>query len=171
MNMIVMVCGLPGSGKSYFASRLARKINAEYVNSDKVRKEMFAERTYSDQEKGAVYNKMLALMKEAVQQNTNLVLDATFHRKDIRKIFIEKVEGKGKIIFIEVEADEDVIKERMKKERPYSEADFEVYKYIRQHNESLDEPHLILKSTNDSINEMLERAVKYLKEYDNRTNQ
>jgi predicted kinase len=80
--MIVIVFGLPGSGKSYFASRLAKAINARYVNSDKVRKENFEKRIYSDQEKKAVYDKMLEQMKESVKQKKNLVLDATFHKKD-----------------------------------------------------------------------------------------
>ena len=170
--MIVIVFGLPGSGKSYFASRLAEKIKAEYVNSDRVRKEMFTERTYSPQEKKAVYDKMFRQMKKAVKQNTNLVLDATFHKSETRKMFIDKMEGIGRILFIEIQADENIIRERLKKERPYSEADYTIYKLISQHNEPLDEPHLVLKSTNDNINEMLERATKYLKEKnDNRTNQ
>lgn len=170
--MIVIVFGLPGSGKSYFASRLAKTINAEYVNSDRLRKEMFKERVYSEHEKKMVYNQMLEQMKDAVQKNNNLVLDATFHRRDARQMFLDEMEGKGGIVFIEIKADENIIKERVKKERPYSEADFEVYKLISQHNEPLDEPHLVLKSTNDNIDKMLDRATKYLKDKnDNRTNQ
>ena len=170
--MIVIVFGLPGSGKSYFASRLAKMINAGYVNSDKLRKEMFFERVYSEHEKAMVYNNMLEQMKEAMQQNKNLVLDATFHKKDTRELFVEEMRGKGDILFIEVWADEEVIRERVKEERLYSEADFEVYQFISKHNEPLDVPHLILKSTNDNINEMLYKASKYLKiKNDDRTNQ
>jgi predicted kinase len=170
--MIVIVFGLPGSGKSYFASRLAKMINARHVNSDKVRKEMFTERIYSEHEKKMVYNKMLELMKEAVQQNNDLVLDATFHRKETRQMLLEEMEDHDEIIFIEIEADENIIRERVEKKRPFSEADFEVYKLISQQNEPLAEAHLVLKSTNDNINEMLERATKYLKDKnDNRTNQ
>lgn len=74
--MIIIVFGLPGSGKSYFASRLAKMINAGYVSSDKVRKELFKESVYSEQEKRAVYDKMLQQMEQAIQQKNNLVLDA-----------------------------------------------------------------------------------------------
>ena len=38
--MVVIVFGLPGSGKSYFASRLAGIISADYINSDRVRREI-----------------------------------------------------------------------------------------------------------------------------------
>lgn len=170
--MIVIVFGLPGSGKSYFASRFAKVINAEYINSDRVRKEMFQKRVYSDEEKKAVYDKMLERMKESVKQKRDVVLDGTFHKKDTRKIFVEEMKGKGGILFIEIQADENIIMERLKKERPYSEADFEIYKLISLQNEPLNEPHLVLKSTDNNIDEMLLKASDYLKiKNDNRTYQ
>jgi len=170
--MIVIIFGLPGSGKSYFASRLSEMINARYVNSDVVRKETFKKRVYSDQEKKTVYDKMLEQMQGAAQQKKNLVLDGTFHREEIRKMFVEEMKGKGGISFIEIQADENIIRERFKKPRPYSEADFGVYKLISRQNEPLNEPHLILKSTNDNIDEMLRKASIYLKiKNDNRTHQ
>ena len=152
--MIVIIFGLPGSGKSHFASRFAKVINAEYINSDRVRKEIFEKRLYSDEEKKVVYAKMLEQMKESVKQKRNLVLDGTFHKKEIRKMFIEEMKGKGGISFIEIQAAENIIAERLKKERTYSEADFEVYKLINRQNEPLAGPHLILRSTNDNINEI-----------------
>lgn len=170
--MVIIVFGLPGSGKSYFASRLASKIGADYVNSDRIRKEMFKQRTYSDQEKKAVYNEMLAKMKEAVQQNSDIVLDATFHKNETRKIFVDEMKDKDGIHFIEVQADENIIRERLKKERQYSEADFEVYQLVKQHNEPLKEPHLLLKSTDKEVGKNLHKAVNYLKKKDDkRTNQ
>ncbi len=170
-NMIVIVFGLPGSGKSYFASRFANVINAEYINSDRVRKEMFQKRVYSDDEKKAVYNKMLEQMKESIKQKKDLVLDGTFHKKNIREIFVEEMKGHGGILFIEIKADENIIRERLKKERPYSEANFEIYQLISRQNESLAEPHLILKSTDDNIDEMISKAKEYLElKNDNTTN-
>ena len=162
-KMIVIVFGLPGSGKSYFASRLAKIINAGYINSDQLRKEMFKDRTYSEEEKAAVYKAMLEKMMGAMNQNRNLVLDATFHKNETRKLFIQEAERKDGIFFIEVKADENIIRERLKKERPYSEADLEVYKFIRQHYEPMNEPHLILESTNENVDNMLQKAVDYLK--------
>ena len=168
--MIVIVFGLPGSGKTYFASRLAKVINAGYINSDITRKEIFKKRIYSDEEKRTVYNKMLEQMEESVKHKKNLVLDATFHKKDIRKMFEDEMKGKGGIFFIEIQADENTTRERLKKPRPDSEANFEVYKLISKQNEPLEEPHLILKSTDDNIDEMLRKSSEYLKiKNDNRT--
>src|SRR5688572_2457772 len=128
--MIIVVFGLPGSGKSYFAERLAKKIEADYVNSDRLRREMFPARTYSEQEKAAVYNAMLAKMRRAVKQKKDVVLDATFHNNETRKPFMQAGKKNDRICFIEITADEDLISRRLQKERAYSEADFEVYNLI-----------------------------------------
>lgn len=169
--MIVIVFGLPGSGKSYFASRLAKRINAGYLNSDRLRMEMFKVRTYSEEEKAAVYNAMLLKMKEAVAENTDLVLDATFQKNETRKLFVNEIERRGSIIFIEVKASENISGERLKNKRSYSEADFKVYKFIQQQWEPMAESHLVLESTDENIDDMLRRALLYLKqENDKRTN-
>lgn len=170
--MIVIVFGLPGSGKSFFASRLAKMIDADYVNSDRIRKEMFKCRTYSKQEKAAVYNAMLQKMRDAVDQRKNLVLDATFHKNETRQLFLQEIKGKDNIYFIEVWTAENIARERLKESRPYSEADYEVYKLIRQHWETLNEPHLMLESTNENIAIMLQKAAEYLQwKDDKRTDQ
>lgn len=160
--MIVIVFGLPGSGKSYFASRLAEMLNAEYINSDSLRFQMFSKRTYSKKEKLTVYDKMLTQLKEAVNANKDLVLDATFYKEDIRKKFQDEVTGKGNIAFIEVKADEEVIQKRLSKPRVNSEADVAAYNKIKKQWEPLLEAHLILQSEEDNIGEMLSKAKEYL---------
>ena len=159
--MIVLVLGLPGSGKSYFAERLANQLDAEYRNSDRLRRELFPKRTYSEQEKAMVYSMMFEKMEEALHQNRSLVLDATFHKKETRHPFLAK--GEGKISIIEVRADEETIRQRVQKNRPISEADFDVYQFIKQEWEPLDAPHLVLESTNHNIDDMLQQAQEYLK--------
>ena len=160
--MSVFVFGLPGTGKSYFASRLAKMIGASYVNSDRVRKELFAQRTYSYNEKKVVYDTMLARTKEAIAVGQNLVLDATFHKKETRDTFMKQLSDQGEVFYIGLHSPENTIKDRLKKSRPYSEADFEVYKLIQQQWEPFNEDHLVLESTNNNIEEMLLKAAQYL---------
>ncbi len=166
-HRIILVCGLPGSGKSYFASRLAEKLGAEYVNSDRIRKQLFPRRSYSESEKATVYAALLRKMEKSINDKSALVLDATFHKSSARKPFLSK--ANNHIYFIEVQADEAVVKERLKKNRPYSEADFGVYELIKKEWEPLNPPYLILQSTNNNIDLMLKKALQYLKN-DTRTN-
>lgn len=161
--MIIIVFGLPGSGKSYFASRLAMQLDATYVNSDELRMEMVADRTYTETEKNMVYDAMLKAMSEAVAVGKPIVLDATFYKKSIRKRFEHKARHMGqRIIYIEVTAPEAIIEDRLKIPRTYSEADFDVYLKIRKVAEPLKAEHLILESSNNNIVSMLHEAIQYI---------
>ena len=161
--MIIIVFGLPGSGKSYFASRLAMQLEAAYVNSDELRMEMIADRTYTEAEKNKVYDAMLMAMSEAVEAKKPIVLDATFYKKSIRRKFEHKARHLGeKIIYIEVTAPEAIIEDRLKIPRTYSEADYDVYLRIRNIAEPLKADHLILVSSNNNIVSMLHEAIQYI---------
>ena len=166
--MIVIVFGLPGSGKSYFARKFADLINADYISSDRVRKEMLNSTTYSGKEKLSVYDEMLMRMKRLIRENRSVVIDATFYLDKIRKKFSRE---ESNIFFIEVKADEQVIIERLKRKRSDSNADFEVYKKIKQQWEPMCEPHLLLQSTDANIGDMLNKAsVSFPLNHDQRTN-
>ncbi|MDP4129883.1 MAG: ATP-binding protein, partial [Bacteroidota bacterium] len=91
--MIIIVSGLPGSGKSYFASRFAKLIQADYINSDRVRKNIFPASSYSEKENASVYDEMLELTRRSIRQKKNLVLDATFYKNELRKKFTDAAEG------------------------------------------------------------------------------
>ncbi len=161
--MIIIVFGLPGSGKSYFAMKLAKKLQARYVNSDVIRNELFAVKEYSQEEKMKVYNEMIREMKKAIQQNANIILDATFYKKSIRNKFSEAVKEFGQsIIFIEVWADQKIIIERLSRKRQYSDADYTVHLYIKDVFEPMKREHLILHSTQENIGEMMDVALKYI---------
>lgn len=161
--MIIIVLGLPGSGKSYFASRLAQQLQAKYVNSDLIRNQLLDIKTYTSKEKTKVYTFMIDEMKAAIGQNTNIVIDATFYKKSIRNKFKEaSKELEQSIIFIEVWADENIIKDRLQRKREVSDADYAVHLLIKAAFEPLTEAHLSLQSTQDNIDQMLELALKYI---------
>ncbi len=160
--MVVIVMGLPGSGKSFFAAKFADIMKATYINSDKERKKLLAARTYTEKEKSFVYDALFEKMKFFIKENKNLILDATFYKRKIRQQFIEEAKGKTALFFIEVKATEAIVKERLKKIRPDSDADFEVYKKIKSQWEPLLETHLILRSGNDNLKDLLAKALNYL---------
>lgn len=162
--MNIAIFGLPGSGKTYFASQLALKINALHLSSDAVRKDLQQMGHYEEQAKSTVYLAMLQLMEKANKNQQDVVLDATFHKRNIRDLFSEKSrELHQQLYFIEIKADESVIRERLRHKRPDSEADFGVYLKIKKESEQVEEDHLVLNSGRDSLNEMLNRAVVYIK--------
>jgi len=162
--MIIIVMGLPGSGKSYFASRLAALIGADYINSDRVRTGLFSRTTYSQKEKLMVYEEMLARAVRAVHKDKHVILDATFYTNYSRNLFSAALQDLDELSFIEVVADERLIRERLSSPREDSDANYGIYMEIKEEWEPFNEPHLVLMSSNDNIDNMLDEAVKYLQE-------
>lgn len=161
--MVIIVFGLPGSGKSYFAARLAARLGTRYVNSDELRLQLLPERTYSDAEKLLVYEAMMAAMVTAINEHTTIVLDATFYKEAIRKTFELKAASlQETIIYIEVTAPEEIITERLAKPRNFSEADISVYQKLKQEFEPLQQQHLVLISSNNDIEPSIQQAIEYI---------
>ncbi len=160
--MIIVVYGLPGSGKSYFAERLANRLDAKYVSSDMIRKLHTSHPDYSVNDKYAVYAEMIESMRRDCALS-DVVLDATFYLAQVRKELIDEAnKSDQQIAFIEVWAEEALISSRLAQKRKYSDADFSVYKRIKSDFEPYNGPRLRLQSTNDNINEMLDKAISYL---------
>jgi predicted kinase len=162
--MNIAIFGLPGSGKTYFASQFALKINALHLSSDAIRKDLQQMGHYEEQAKSTVYTAMLELMANANTNQQNVVLDATFHKRHIRDLFIEKSRVlHHEFYYIEIVADESVIRERLHHQRADSEADFDVYLKIKEEFEEVEEDHLVLDSGKVSLIEMLNMAMAYVK--------
>jgi predicted kinase len=158
-----MVFGLPGSGKSYFAKRVAQMLSAKYISSDWVRKEISNAPDYSFEAKAMVYDELLRRAVEAVEHGKAVVADATFYTNDLRQKFINHAQKATDVFLIEIFAEEDIIKKRLEQKREDSDADFSVYKAVKKAWEPFDtDKHLVLKSTNDNITDMLEHTADYL---------
>lgn len=160
---IIAVMGLPGSGKSFFAHHLADSIGAAYLSSDRIRKELSEQPGYSPQQKEKVYQELFERAAQQLNFEKTVVLDATFHLKSRRTALAKLAWKKGvSLCWIEIIADEGIIRHRLSKERLHSDADYSVYRKIRRELESLEEPHLTLESGHDNIDDMLEASLEYL---------
>ncbi|WP_185974346.1 AAA family ATPase [Litoribacter populi] len=154
-----MVSGLPGTGKSYFASRLSQRLGAVYINSDAVRRELGAMGKYTDKDKLTVYEELFYRTKNSLNAGKCVVADATFHKKINRKYFFDWTSKQGiSLVVFEVFASEEIIKKRLSKPRTYSEADWNVYLKLKQEREPLEIKHHKLESSSNNINFMLEKA-------------
>jgi predicted kinase len=74
----LFVCiGLPGSGKSTFARRLAPATGAVLVESDALRRRLFRRPTHAPRENAALFAAVHAAMDELLADGVPVVLDAT----------------------------------------------------------------------------------------------
>ncbi len=164
--MLIIVCGLPGSGKSTLARALARRRGAAILSSDLVRKRMFPNPTYSEDEKERVYGEMASLCREALEKGGDVVADATFYRRSQRERFAALAAGAGTSArFILCTLPQDEVKRRLgRRERGGpSDADFAVHMRLRQEFEPLSGDFLEVDS-GLPLRLRLEKADKFLGE-------
>lgn len=162
---IVLVMGLPGSGKTFFAERLAARFGGVHISSDGVRKEIMASGKYSTRQKLIIYEEMSRRASRFIAEGKIPVIDATFHRVSMRDIFVRIARETGvRVNFIMVEATESLIVNRLQHRKTDSEADFAVYQKIKSEFEPLSSAHLTLMSTDDNIENMLAKAIDYLRQ-------
>jgi predicted kinase len=163
-DMIILVGGLPGSGKTYFAKRLAAKIDAVWLSSDAVRKSLEARGKYLPDDRMLVYKELGRLAELHHNNSRDVVVDATFSHQQMRDLFVFLADKLSVLLhFIWIHANESLIKHRLQQPREDSEADFAVYQKLRDEFEPLDLPFMKIESTNDNIASMLQIAERYLK--------
>lgn len=161
--MMIIVSGLPGSGKSYFATRLSQEINAQYISSDHTRQDLEARGLYAFEDNLTVYEEMARKAGEALRNGTTVILDATFYKKEMRNLFFTLARLlHQKVACFHIAADEEIIRERLSRPRLDSKADFSVYKQLQPQYEIPEEDHLVLESTSDNIGSMLLKAKEYI---------
>jgi predicted kinase len=128
--LIVIVCGLPGTGKTTIANDLAPIINAVVLSTDKIRKELISKPTYTRQENKLVYNVLLLVAKYLHNEGINCILDATFNTERSRREVREKLKlSSDQISIVECVCPENIIISRLKnRKNNYSDADISVYR-------------------------------------------
>ena len=161
--MLILVSGLPASGKSYFAKALSEKLAARYLSSDIIRSQMALRGQYDGSTKKLVYKEMLGLAEQCLVDGDVVILDATFYVEEVRFSFIQLAKKMHfPLAFIVIKAHEETIAERMKRKRKYSEADFEVYLKLKEQYEPIEQTHLTLWSDRLTLEEMMNKALDYL---------
>lgn len=147
--MIVIICGLPGVGKSSLSAHLAPLIDAVVLSSDKVRKELIARPTYSKAEVKLIYNLISLIAKYLHNAGLNCIIDATFNREKLRKQFKRKLElPDEQVRIVECICQENIIIQRlMARKKGYSDADFSVYKRMKKNFQPIREAHITVDTS------------------------
>lgn len=144
--MIVVICGLPGAGKTTLARDLAPLIDAVIVSSDKIRKELIPRPMYTRREVKLVYDVMALLAKYLYKANINCIIDATFNKERYRAELKKKLMvSEDEICIVECICPEDIIISRLKtRKNDYSDADLSIYKKMKKTYDPILEDHTVV---------------------------
>lgn len=102
MNYLIMFCGIPGSGKSTEARRMAgsltaRGITVEHISRDELRFSMTSnESEYFSKEK-KVFSKFVEKMNNSLNKNDCTIIDATHISKASRAKILRRVEDPASV--------------------------------------------------------------------------
>lgn len=98
MPTLYMMCGLPGSGKSTFAKKMAPSIPAVIVSSDDIRAEVFGGYNAKDNER--LVQLACEQVREHLKRGENVIFDATNTRKWQREKMLETACGIARVVAV-----------------------------------------------------------------------
>lgn len=145
--MLILIAGMPGTGKTTIARAFAALYGAVHFNSDAMRQELGLMGHYAPADKEKVYTALLEHTGEVLKEGRNVVVDSTFFRASVRQPFMTLAASCGvPVKWVEIKAKETTLRERLNRPRADSEADFKVYEKIRDQFEPLPEDRLVIWS-------------------------
>ena len=161
--MIILVYGLPGTGKTLFSKRFSEEIDAYYLNTDEVQGKKDSGTSYEERFKQLAHNKVIKEAEEKLANGKIVIVDGAFHKKALRKKLFKIAKEKGhRLVLIEMQTSPETIKKRMKEHSEYSEEDYVTYKKIRSEFEVSIKDHLKLNSDLETMDTMLIKARDFI---------
>ena len=148
-GLLVVVCGLPGVGKTTVASTIAERIDGAHLRTDVIRKELFSEPEYTPAETERVYEEILERARDAVEAGGSVVLDGTFKNEPLRERAVTTANAGGAgFRMVKVECSTDVVKRRIEnRENDASDADFEIHTMYRDRFEPVSMEHVTVDNS------------------------
>lgn len=130
---LVCFMGLMGTGKSYLARKLSRRLGWVHVNSDVLRKQAVGMETtekshdawgrglYSPKATQATYNALYEAAEGRLAIGDSVIVDASFRSDQERRRFEELAQSQGaQVLFVQVEASRQVVSRRLQRRQAKS---------------------------------------------------
>ncbi len=163
---LVVVSGLPGTGKSYFCRRLAERIDLVILESDSLRRLLFATPSYTKEESTQLFRACHGLVEELLRKGISVALDATNLEEHNREQLYHIADQSGAgLIIVRMEAPAEVVQQRLERrsrredQSDHSEADWNVYSKMKSTVEKIGRNHFAVDSSKD-IAPVIEKIVR-----------
>jgi predicted kinase len=154
---LLLAVGLPGSGKSTFARRLAPQIGAAVLESDALRRLLFGQPTYSPIESQRLFEAIRASARELLEHGRNVFIDATNVKESDRQPFYALARETGaRLLVLHFTTPKTIIEQRLTRRRhgldqdDSSSAGMAVYQMLAERQEPLTIDHLRIDTSDDT---------------------
>lgn len=146
MPYLVVVCGLPGVGKSTVAAEVVDRLGGRLRRTDAVRKDIRAEPRYDRAESRRVYAHILDEVRDDLTAGRNAIVDGTFQRASHREWARDLAEAVDcQFELVRVTCDEAAAVERVADrdlDSELSDASLDTYYYLMKSFEDVSLPHV-----------------------------
>ncbi len=114
-HLIVMV-GIPGAGKSFFAEHFASTFNAPYVSYDRIRSELFNDPTHSDDENAIIGRVSDYLLDELLKTGQTVIFEGSALARTERQDIAARARSGGyEPLFVWVQTESATARQRVLK--------------------------------------------------------
>lgn len=154
--VLVALCGLPGSGKSYFAGEMTKLAPFQVLESDRIRKALVAKPKYTGGEHARVFSVCHLLIEEYLSQGQRVLFDATNLTENFR-LPLRKISRRNhaKLVLVGLTAPREIIRQRLQERESalhpggYSDAGWLVYCRLAPYEEPIEGEHVWVDTSGD----------------------
>jgi len=125
---LVLLCGLPGTGKSVVSGHLSAALDCTTLNSDQVRKRLagvspsehraaaFGTGLYTAEQSRATYAALLEAAADGLDRSRGVVVDAGFRQADQRAPFLALAHARRlPVVIVHIDPPDAVVRERLQR--------------------------------------------------------
>ena len=164
---LVVVSGLPGTGKTYFCGKLAERLLFAILESDALRKVLFSPPDYSPKESSHLFLAVHRLIERLLTKGISLILDATNlserHREYLYRI-TDRLDAK--LVLVRIEAPPQVVRRRLenrlKGSNGKSDADWAIYQKMKPLTQKISRKHYAVDTSRD-ITPAMDKIVREMR--------
>jgi len=147
---LVMLVGPPGVGKTTFARALTAATPIAAIESDAVRRALFARPRYDREESGAVFDAVHAALRRLLARGVSVLIDATNLVEAERAVMYGIAEESGaRAVVVRLTAPAALVRKRLAagEARGASEAGVAEFERMRRRREPIRRRHYVVDAT------------------------
>ena len=165
--LLVAMCGLPGTGKSYFAAKLTEQVPFLVLETDRLRKVLVEHPKYTPNEHRRVFSSCYHLIEEYLSNGYSVLFDATNLNEEFRAYLYDIAESTGApLALVHVTAPKDTVRRRLKQRKAgrhantYSDAGWLIYTRLAPIEEPVQRDHYAVDASKN-IAPVLDQVISW----------